>query len=153
MILIDVSILVYAHRTDADDHATYRNGLDETLNSAETYGLCGTGLVRNGANRHSPANLCRSHADRPGTGTLELANRLRDHDSCVVVSPGGRIGGFLLNCAEPPAPKVTCSATPILLLFPWNSQRSGSQRIGIMLDFQACAGVTRSFPDTEVKPL
>jgi predicted nucleic acid-binding protein len=71
MILIDVSILVYAHRTDADDHATYRNGLDETLNSAETYGLCGTGLVRNGANRHSPANLCRSHADRPGTGTGE----------------------------------------------------------------------------------
>ena len=87
MILIDVNILVYAHRVDAAYHSEYRNWLDETLNSGETCGvselaLCG--MVR-------IVTHPRIYADPTPIGlALELANRLRDHDSCIVVSPGAQ---------------------------------------------------------------
>ena len=87
MILIDVNILVYAHRPDSEDHLKYQNWLEETLNSGEMCGLSElalSGMVR-------IVTHPRIYADPTPIGVaLELANRLRDHDSCVVVSPGGR---------------------------------------------------------------
>lgn len=86
MILIDVNILVYAHRPDAEDHAKYQNWLEEALNSGEMCGLSELalcGMVR-------IVTHPRIYPDPTPIGlALEQANRLRDHDSCVVVSPGG----------------------------------------------------------------
>jgi hypothetical protein len=87
VILVDVNVLVYAHRPDAEDHAKYENWLEETLNSGETCGLselalCGMVRIITHPRIYSdptPINLA-----------LELANRLRDHESCIVVSPGQR---------------------------------------------------------------
>lgn len=86
MILIDANILVYAHRPDAEDHLKYHNWLEETLSSGETCGLSELalcGMVR-------IVTHPRIYPDPTPIGlAVELANRLRDHDSCVVVSPGG----------------------------------------------------------------
>jgi len=87
MILIDVNILVYAHRPDAEDHAKYQYWLEDVLNSGETCGLSELalcGMVR-------IVTHPRIYPDpTPISLAVELANRLRDHDSCVVVSPGGQ---------------------------------------------------------------
>lgn len=38
MILTDVNVLIYAHRTDADDHERYRDWLSDLLNGDSAYG-------------------------------------------------------------------------------------------------------------------
>jgi toxin-antitoxin system PIN domain toxin len=87
VILIDVNILVYAHRPDAEGHTKYENWLEETLNSGETCGLselalCGmVRIVTHPRIYHDPT---------PIKLAVELANRLRDHEACMVVSPGRR---------------------------------------------------------------
>ena len=87
MILIDVNILVYAHRPDAEDHAKYKNWLEETLNSGEICGLSELALCAMVRIVTHP----RIYPHPTPTGlALEVANRLRDHNSCVVVFPGVR---------------------------------------------------------------
>ena len=39
MILLDVNILVYAHREDAPDHAAYRAWLEAVINGDQAYGM------------------------------------------------------------------------------------------------------------------
>ncbi|MGH8614974.1 MAG: hypothetical protein ACREYF_23870 [Gammaproteobacteria bacterium] len=39
MILMDVNILVYAHREDTADHPAYRDWVEETINGAGAYGV------------------------------------------------------------------------------------------------------------------
>jgi len=39
MILMDVNVLVYAHREDVRDHAQYREWLEEVVNSNTAYGF------------------------------------------------------------------------------------------------------------------
>ena len=46
MILMDVNILVYAHREDTPDHPAYRDWVEDTINSGSAYGV--SELVRSG---------------------------------------------------------------------------------------------------------
>jgi uncharacterized protein len=39
MILMDVNILVYAHREDTGDHPAYRDWVEETINGRGAYGV------------------------------------------------------------------------------------------------------------------
>jgi predicted nucleic acid-binding protein len=39
LILLDVNILVYAHRDDAGDHEKYRRWLEETMDSGDGFGI------------------------------------------------------------------------------------------------------------------
>ena len=39
MILMDVNMLVYAHREDTANHSAYRDWLEEQINGAEAYGV------------------------------------------------------------------------------------------------------------------
>lgn len=39
MILLDVNVLVYAHREDAPDHRAYLSWLEDLINSDQAYGL------------------------------------------------------------------------------------------------------------------
>jgi toxin-antitoxin system PIN domain toxin len=85
MILLDVNVLVYAHRHDAPDHAKYREWLAEALNSGSACGLSDLVL----------ASVVRivSHPrifpdPTPISIALEYVNQLRQHDGCVLVSPG-----------------------------------------------------------------
>ena len=87
MILIDVNVLVYAHRPDSKNHEKYRKWLEETLNSGLLCGLSDvalTGMVR-------VITHPRIFPDPTPTDlALDFANQLREHPACVQVSPGER---------------------------------------------------------------
>jgi toxin-antitoxin system PIN domain toxin len=87
MILVDVNVLVYAHRPDAADHAKYREWLEETLNSDSMCGLSDialAGVVR-------VLTHPRIFPDpTPLDIALEYVNQLREDFGCVLVSPGER---------------------------------------------------------------
>jgi toxin-antitoxin system PIN domain toxin len=87
MILIDVNVLVYAHRPDANEHVKYRNWLEEVMNSGEACGL--SELVLCGMVRI--VTHPRIYPDpTPIDLALGFAKELRDHDASILVSPGER---------------------------------------------------------------
>jgi toxin-antitoxin system PIN domain toxin len=87
VILTDVNILVYAHRSDAPNHAAYRVWLEALINSDQAYGYAN--LVLSGFLRvvthprvfDPPSNL---------DSALDFANTLRDQPNAVQISPGPR---------------------------------------------------------------
>lgn len=87
MTLIDVNVLVYAHRPDVKDHAKYRDWLEAQMNSGEACGLSEIalcGMVR-------IVTHPRIYPDpTPLDTALAYAKRLRDHDASIVVAPGER---------------------------------------------------------------
>ena len=87
MILIDVNVLVYAHREDAPDHRVYRDWLESVVNSDQAYGM--SELVLSGFLR------VVTHPrvfDPPSalTSALEFAQQIRSQPHCVPLSPGPR---------------------------------------------------------------
>ena len=87
MILVDVNVLVYAHRPDAEDHFQYRDWLDRVLNSEATFGLADlvlSGVVRIVTNPRIFAK------PTPLDVALQFAESLREHEGCLLVSPGDR---------------------------------------------------------------
>ena len=87
MILPDVNVLVYAHRSDARDHTRYRGWLESTVSSDAAFGL--SDLVLSGFLRvvTNPRVFARPTATDVA---LRAARRLRDRPNAVVVSPGKR---------------------------------------------------------------
>jgi uncharacterized protein len=87
MILVDVNVLVYAHRPDALDHVKYRDWLAEALNSGSMCGLSDVVLT-------SVVRIVTHPRIFPDPTPLDIAlgyvNQLREHLGCVVVSPGER---------------------------------------------------------------
>ncbi len=87
MILIDVNVLLYAHRPDAIDHDRYLAWLKSALNSEEVCGLSELALsamVRIATHpqiypKPTPIDLA-----------LKFAQELRDDEGTVIVSPGPR---------------------------------------------------------------
>lgn len=87
MILLDVNVLVYAHRQDATDHLKYREWLAEAFNSGSACGL--SELVLAGVVRIITHSRIFPNPT-PIDVALQYVNQLRQHDGCVLVSPGGR---------------------------------------------------------------
>jgi toxin-antitoxin system PIN domain toxin len=87
MILVDVNVLVYAHRPDAIEHARYLEWLQNALNSEEICGLSElalAGMVRIVTHpqifpKPTPVDLA-----------LNFAQELRDDEGSVIVYPGHR---------------------------------------------------------------
>ncbi|MGH9339512.1 MAG: type II toxin-antitoxin system VapC family toxin [Acidobacteriota bacterium] len=87
MFLIDVNVLVYAHREDADQHVEYLRWIERLINSEEAYGV--SELVLSGFLRivthpkifqdPSPLKLA-----------LNFTARFRDRPNAVAVNPGER---------------------------------------------------------------
>ena len=87
MILIDVNVLVYAHREDAPDHADFRRWLEEVANSRESYGM--SDLVLSGFLRV----VTHPRVFNPPTplkAAVTFARELRDRPNCVPLAPGPR---------------------------------------------------------------
>src|SRR5712691_2537443 len=87
VILVDVNVLVYAHRPDIRNHPNFRKWFEEALGSGEICGLSDLAL----------AGMIRiiTHPQifpdpTPLDVALEFANRLREHPACILVSPGER---------------------------------------------------------------
>jgi hypothetical protein len=85
--LLDVNVLVYAHRADAPEHARYRVWLSEIIHSDAAYGM--SDLVLSGFVR--VVTHPRVFRDpTPLETALVFAAEVRDHPSCIAVSPGER---------------------------------------------------------------
>lgn len=85
MTLVDVNVLIYAHREDAPHHTAYRQWLENTLNSQSAFGL--SELVLSGFLRivthpkiFTPPSSLKD--------ALTFANQLRNHPNTVILNPG-----------------------------------------------------------------
>ncbi len=87
MILIDVNVMIYAHRTVAPKHAAYKNWLDNVINGGQAYGMSElvlSSFVRIVTQRRvfdPPSSLDEAFA---------FVEVLRDQPHCVLVAPGPR---------------------------------------------------------------
>jgi toxin-antitoxin system PIN domain toxin len=87
MVLIDVNVLVYAHRRDSLNHIAYRRWLEECISSDQAYGM--SDLVLSGFLRI----VTHPRIFKLPTGwedALRFAAEVRSQPNCVVVTPGTR---------------------------------------------------------------
>lgn len=87
MVLIDVNVLVYAHRLDSQNHAVYRHWLEGLAGSDQAFGISElvlSGFIRIVTNpRIFPAPTSIADAFR-------FVSELRNRPNCVILSPGPR---------------------------------------------------------------
>ncbi len=87
MVLIDVNVLVYAHRQDAPNHAAFRRWLEAVMQSDEAYGI--SDLVLAGFLRVvTHPRIFKTPT--PVNQALAFARDVRDQPNCLVVEPGPR---------------------------------------------------------------
>jgi toxin-antitoxin system PIN domain toxin len=87
MILTDINLLVYAHRSDATDHPAYRQWLEDLINSDQAYGY--SDLVLSGFLRvvthprvfNPPSSL---------PDAIAFAEIIRNQPNAVQIAPGPR---------------------------------------------------------------
>lgn len=87
MILIDVNVLIYAHRADAPDHRTYRDWLEGVVNAEQAYGM--SDLVLSGFLRVVTHPRVFGPPS-PLAAALEFAHQVRSRPHCVLLFPGSR---------------------------------------------------------------
>ena len=87
MILMDVNILVYAHREDTTDHPASRDWVEDTINRGGAYGV--SELVLSGFIRvvTHPKVFERP---TPLAVALEVVNQIRGQPHAVLIRPGPR---------------------------------------------------------------
>ncbi|MGH8509072.1 MAG: type II toxin-antitoxin system VapC family toxin [Gammaproteobacteria bacterium] len=87
MMLLDVNVLIYAHRQDAPNHDAFRDWLEDLINSDQAFGM--SDLVLSSFLRvmthpkvfNPPSSLGQA---------LAFAGELRDQPNCIRVAPGSR---------------------------------------------------------------
>jgi len=87
MVLLDVNVLVYAHREDSLHHHQYLTWLEQLINSDHAYGL--TDLVLSGFLRI----VTHPHVFNPPSSmakAMAFAQELRDQPNCTLLNPGPR---------------------------------------------------------------
>lgn len=87
MLLPDVNVLVYAHRTDAERHGAYRAWLESLVNGEEAYALAGvvlSGFIR--VVTHPKIFV----KPTPLSDAIAFATQLREQPHCVAMEPGER---------------------------------------------------------------
>jgi hypothetical protein len=87
MVLIDVNVLVYAHRRDCLNHIAYRHWLENCISSDQAYGM--SDLVLSAFLRivtHPRIFKVPTRLE----DALRFASEVRAPANCVVVSPGTR---------------------------------------------------------------
>lgn len=87
MILLDVNVLVYAHREETERHREYRNWLEKTLDAPT--GCAASDLALSGCLRI----ITHPRIFDPPTPlkqAIAYIDELREHDRLVVLAPGPR---------------------------------------------------------------
>ncbi len=87
MDLIDVNVLVYAHREDAANHAAYLRWLEAVINGDQAYGMAD--MVLGGFLRIVTHPRVFSEPSELGTA-LAFAREVRDRPNCVHIAPSVR---------------------------------------------------------------
>ena len=97
MILIDVNVLVYAHRTDAPGHSAYRGWLEELINGDQAYGF--SELVLSGFLRVVTHPRVFDPPSDLASG-LAFAQVIRSQPNAVPITPGPRHWGIFVRLCE-----------------------------------------------------
>lgn len=87
MILPDVNVLVYAYREDAEAHESFRDWLDEAINTEHAYGM--SDLVLSGFIRVVTHPKAFREPTKPSEA-FAFAERVRSQPQCVAIRPGPR---------------------------------------------------------------
>ena len=87
MVLVDVNVLVYAHRRDALGHGRYLRWLESRMSSPEPYGM--SELVLSSFVRIATHPRIHQYPT-PLEEAFRFVSRVREQANCVVVSPGPR---------------------------------------------------------------
>lgn len=87
MLLCDVNVLVYAHRTDSPDHDVYRAWLENVLNSNAAYGV--SDIVLSGFLRVVTHPRVFDPPSRL-TDALAFVEQIRNQPNAVLLAPGER---------------------------------------------------------------
>lgn len=97
MILPDVNVLVYAHRSDAERHADYRRWLERVLGGATAFGV--SDLVLSGFLR--VVTHPRVFRDpTPVADAVSFIQLVRSSENAVPVTPGPRHWSLFLDLCE-----------------------------------------------------
>ena len=97
MILMDVNVLVYAHREDVRDHTAYRQWLEQIINSNTAYAF--SELVLSGFIRvvtHKKIFELPS----PLETAITFTEQIRGAQHAVSLSPGAKHWGLFLRCVK-----------------------------------------------------
>jgi uncharacterized protein len=97
VILIDVNILVYAHRADVENHERYHDWLTNTINNDAAYGV--SDLVLSGFLR-IVTHPRIFHDTTPLKVALGFIEEIRERPNCVLISPGGRHWEIFINLCK-----------------------------------------------------
>ena len=97
MFLMDVNVLVYAHREDTPEHSAYREWLESTINDTVPYGY--SALVLSGFLRivthprifEAPSAL---------SSATRFVNQIRESQNAVCLAPGPMHWKIFLQCIE-----------------------------------------------------
>lgn len=97
MMLMDVNVLVYAHREDTKDHSAFHDWLESVINSNTAYGF--SELVLSGFIRvvthpkifEKPSSL---------EAACAFAQQVRSAENAVCLAPGRNHWDLFLRCAQ-----------------------------------------------------
>ena len=87
MVLLDVNVLVYAHRADTDGHTRYLDWLTAALNSDAPYGMSDQ-VLSGFLQVVTHPRIFRDPT--PLDAALTFVSEVRDRPNCVLVTPGPR---------------------------------------------------------------
>ena len=87
MLLCDVNVLVYAHRSDAPDHVAYRSWLENVINSQAAYGV--SDVVLSGFLRVVTHPRIFNPPSR-FEDALTFGEQIRNQPNAVLLRPGNR---------------------------------------------------------------
>ena len=129
MILPDVNVLIYAFRSDADDHARYREWLESVIDGPAAFGISPQVMA-------AVLRICthRRIFVRPSSldQTFAFCRAVLEHPNATVLSPGERHWGIFENLCR------TTKATGNLLQDAWFAAlaiESGSEWITADRDY------------------
>jgi len=138
--LTDVNILVYAYRSDTENHAAYREWLEDLVNGKEAYGV--SELVLSGFLRivtHPRIFLSASTLEN----ALSFTDVLRSQPNAVSVTPGPRHWGIFRALCQNAGTKGNLVADAYLAAL---AIESGCEWITTDRDYSRFAGLRSRRP-------
>lgn len=97
MFLMDVNVLVYAHREDTPEHSAYREWLESTINDTVPYGY--SALVLSGFLRVVTHPRIFEVPSALSSAT-RFVNQIRESQNAVCLAPGPMHWKKFLQCIE-----------------------------------------------------
>ena len=140
MLLLDVNVLVYAHREDAPNHQAYRSWLEGIINGDEAYGMADlalSGFLR--VVTHPRVFSPPSSMD----AAFAFANQVREQPNCVSIAPGQRHWEIFAGLCESAAVKGNLVADAYFAAL---AIESGSEWITTDRDYSRFTGLQWRHP-------